>query len=84
MGVDHPQALFDKDLVDKVYPISDDDAFAMTRNVAQQYGLLVGISSGAVLQAVLDTAKDLYESDVIVCILADSGRAYLSKVFGLD
>lgn len=84
LGVDHPQALFDKDLVDKVYPISDDDAFAMTRNVAQQYGLLVGISSGAVLQAVLDTAKDLHESDVIVCILADSGRAYLSKVFGLD
>ena len=84
LGVDHPDALFDKNLVDEVVPVTDEDAFEMTRFVAKKYGLLVGISSGAVLKTVLDVANRLQESDVVICVLADSGRAYLGKVFGLD
>jgi cystathionine beta-synthase len=53
----------------------------MTQKLAAEHGLLVGISSGAVMHVALEYAKKLTENDVIVLILADSGKSYLNKVF---
>jgi cystathionine beta-synthase len=81
IGIDVISDTFDKEVIDQILPISDDDAFAMTRRLAMQHGLLVGISGGAVMHVALEYAKNLTENDVMVIILADSGRNYLSKVF---
>lgn len=84
LGIDVISDTFDQSVVDEIMPIADEDAFAMTRTLAQKHGLLMGISSGAVMHVALEYCKKLKPSDVVVVILADSGRAYLSKVFGLQ
>ena len=81
LGIDVITDTFDQEVVDHIFPISDDDAFSMTRKIATQYGLLVGISSGAVMHVALEYVKQLSKDDSVVVIFADSGRNYLSKVF---
>lgn len=81
LGIDVISETFNQSVVDHIIPITDEDAFASTRRVAKENGLLVGISSGAVLHVALKYAQQLSEDDVVVVMLADSGRAYLSKVF---
>lgn len=81
LGIDVISETFDQSVVDHIIPITDEDAFNSTRKVAKENGLLVGISSGAVLHIAIKYAQQLSSDDVVVIILADSGRAYLSKVF---
>ncbi len=81
IGIDVISDTFAKEYIDEILPVSDEDAFTMTRRLAKEYGLLVGISSGAVMHVALEYAKNLQESDILVVILADSGKSYLSKVF---
>lgn len=81
LGIDVISETFDQSVVDQVIPITDDAAFAMTKAMAQEYGFLVGISSGAVMSVALEYCKNLSENDVVVIIFADSGRNYLSKIF---
>jgi cystathionine beta-synthase len=81
IGIDVISEVFDRSAIDEIIPITDDDAFAMTQTMARRYGLLVGISSGAVMHVALQYAKKLSKNDVMVVIFADSGRNYLSKVF---
>jgi cystathionine beta-synthase len=80
LGVDVISDTLNREVIDEIIPISDHDAFAMTRELAKQ-GLLVGISSGAAMHVALNYAKKLTKNDVVVVIFPDSGRAYLSKVF---
>lgn len=82
IGVDVISDNFDKKVIDEIIPINDNDAFTTTRELAKQ-GILVGISSGAVMHVALNYAKNLTKNDVVVVIFADSGRAYLSKVFNV-
>jgi cystathionine beta-synthase len=72
---------YDKAVPDQVMAINDAEAFAMTRRLAQEEGLLVGGSSGMAVVAALNVAKDLGPDDVVVVILPDSGRGYLGKIF---
>ena len=75
-----PQTL-NKDLVDKIIDIKGDEAINITREAAKQEGLLVGVSSGAVLKAALELDKKFFfegRDDMIVAIFADSGERYLS------
>ncbi len=81
LGIDVKSEVLDESVIDEIAPITDADAFSMTRKLAREYGLLVGISSGAVMHVALEKAKQLSVDDVMVVVLADSGRAYLSKVF---
>jgi cystathionine beta-synthase len=83
IGVDSLDGLFNKQYVDEVIGVHDDEIFESTRRLAKQHGLLVGISSGAVMQAALAYSKNLNKNDYMVVIFADSGRAYLNKVFGV-
>ena len=81
IGVDVISDTLDKSVIDEIVPIADDDAFDMSRKLAQEHGLLVGLSSGAVMDTAFKLAENLTENDIVVVILADSGRAYLSKLF---
>lgn len=82
IGVDVITDTLDRSVVDEIYPVHDDDAFRMTRELAKQ-GYLVGLSSGAAMHVILNYASRLTSDDVVVAIFADSGRAYLSKVFNV-
>ena len=70
---------FDAAVVDKVIPVSDEDAAASSRLLASKEGLLVGISSGASFFAALSLAReDRYADKMIVALLPDTGERYLS------
>lgn len=79
LGIDHETPLLDLNAIDEMIPVHDAPAFAMLKTMAKKHGLLVGPSSGAVAYAVQQYAKKLKENDVVVFIVADSGRAYLTK-----
>ena len=72
---------FNASVVDKIIPVRDDDAIRTSRELAQQEGLLVGISAGAAVYAASELAK-LPESagKTIVALLPDTGERYLSTV----
>lgn len=79
VGIDFESTVVDYNLMDEVLPVADEDAFAMLKNLARNYGFLVGLSSGAVAWGAHHYLPRLKEGDVAVMILGDSGRAYLSK-----
>lgn len=81
LGIDVISDTFDATAFDVIAPISDADAFSMTKKLAMEHGLLVGISTGAVMHVALQVAATLKEDDLMVVIFGDSGRNYLSKVF---
>ena len=68
-------------LIDRFERVSDKDAFEMARRLAKEEGILTGGSAGAAVYGALRMAKDLKESDVVVIILPDTGRAYISKIY---
>ena len=71
--------VYDSDVVDEIIQITTDEAFLASREVAKQEGLLVGISSGAVLSAATKLALLPKNKDkMIVAVLPDTGERYLS------
>ena len=84
VGEDIWPTTFDREIADEVIAISDADSFSMTRRLAREEGLLVGGSSGLAVAAALKVAASAHPDDVIVVILPDGGRGYLSKIFNDD
>lgn len=70
---------YDKDVVDTIIPIEDEEAFAGMHMLAGTQGLLVGLSSGAAFAAALQLArKETNRGKTIVALLPDTGERYLS------
>jgi cysteine synthase A len=73
-----PETL-DREIIDEIYLVSEDEAFETCRDLARTEGILVGISSGAATFAAQQIAKRAENAGkVIVCVLADTGQRYLS------
>lgn len=81
IGEDHLVHAMDFTIVDDVMQVTDKQAFAISRMLAQKEGILVGGSSGANVWAAIEIAKTLKEPATIVTILPDGGVKYLSKIF---
>jgi cystathionine beta-synthase len=81
VGEDFWPKNYDPSLVDEVVAVSDADAFAMARLVTQREGILIGGSGGTAVAAALRIAQPLPEDAVVVVLIPDSGRGYLSKIF---
>lgn len=79
IGTNFVPELLDKSKLDEIIPVSAADAYAATRELGKKEGVLVGISSGAILKAALDVAKrPENKGKCIVAIMCDFGERYLS------
>lgn len=81
VGEDFWPTAYDRNVTDEIIAVSDKDSFQMTRRLAKEEGLLVGGSCGMAVVAALRAAESLGPDDVVVVLLPDSGRGYISKIF---
>ena len=81
IGMDMFPKNYDASLVDEVIRIDDRSSFYWARRLAHEEGILTGGSSGTALAAALTYARRLTADDVVVVILPDTGRGYLTKQF---
>jgi len=81
VGEDFWPETFDRAICDEIIAVRDKDSFELTRRLAREEGLLVGGSCGLAVGAALEVAHHAGPDDVIVVLLPDSGRGYLSKIF---
>ncbi|KAJ6263207.1 hypothetical protein Dda_1768 [Drechslerella dactyloides] len=79
IGYDFIPDVLDRKLVDKWYKTGDKESFLYARRLIKEEGLLCGGSSGSAMAAAMQEAKGLKEGDVVVVVLPDSIRSYLSK-----
>lgn len=66
------------DLIDRIIQVSDDEAYHMTRRLAGEEGLLLGLSSGAIVSAALQVAAELGKGKTVLTVFCDQGQRYFS------
>ncbi len=81
VGEDFWPGTFDREIVDEFIQVTDRECFVAARKLARQEGILVGGSAGLALHAAIQVAVDSKPDDVIVVLLPDTGRNYLTKFF---
>jgi cystathionine beta-synthase len=81
VGEDFWPETYDPKLVDRVEAISDRESFLTARKVTREEGILIGGSGGLAVACALHVARELDENALVVVLLPDSGRGYLSKIF---
>jgi cystathionine beta-synthase len=85
VGEDFWPETYDQTICDRIIEVSDADSFAVTRRLAREEAMLVGGSAGMAAAAAIRLAQELDDPDaVIVVLLPDGGRGYLTKVFNDD
>ena len=81
VGEDFWPAAYDPSVPDEIIAVSDSDSFHMTRRLAREEAMLVGGSCGMAVVGALRVAETAGPDALIVVLLPDGGRGYLSKIF---
>jgi cystathionine beta-synthase len=81
VGEDFWPTTYDRSVCDEIVEVTDKASFELTRRLAREEGLLVGGSCGMAAAAALEVARRAGPEDVVVVLLPDGGRGYLSKIF---
>ncbi len=84
IGEDFWPDTFDPAAVDRTVMVSDRDSFLTARRVTRDEGILVGGSAGTAVWAALEVGRGLGPDHVVVVLIPDSGRGYLSKLYNDD
>jgi cystathionine beta-synthase len=84
IGEDFWPGTYDGSVVDEIVEVSDRDSFLTARSVTRTEGLLVGGSTGTAVWAALHVGRRLPPDAVVVVLVPDSGRGYLSKIYNED
>ena len=84
IGEDFWPDTYAPEVIDRTIAVSDRDSFLMARRVSQEEGLLIGGSCGTAVHAAIQVAAECAPDDLVVVLVPDSGRLYLSKVFNDD
>jgi cystathionine beta-synthase len=71
----------DRSVIDRWITVTDRDSFLTARRLTREEGILAGGSCGTALWAALEVARDLGPDDLVVVLLPDSGKNYLSKLY---
>ncbi len=81
IGEDFWPTTYDPSVIDRVVMVSDRDSFLTARRVTREEGILVGGSAGTAVWAAMHVGPELSSEDVVVVLIPDSGRGYLSKLY---
>jgi cystathionine beta-synthase len=81
VGEDFWPKTYDPSIVDRIIAVSDRDSFLTARRVTKEEGILIGGSAGLAVKAALVAGAGLGPEHVVVVLIPDSGRGYLSKVY---
>jgi cystathionine beta-synthase len=81
VGEDFFPVTFDRSVVDRWVAVSDRDSFVTARRMAREEGILIGGSGGTAVYAAIDVASELGPGKLVVTLIPDTGRAYLSKFY---
>jgi len=85
IGIGYLPPLWNPKLVNRIVPVSTQDAMTMARRLCREEGLFVGTSSGANVVAALKVARELGPGSTVVTLMVDSGLRYLStELFATD
>lgn len=85
VGEDFWPGTFDRTMVDEWVQVTDRDSFITARRVTREEGILIGGSGGMAVWGALEVARSLDDpAALVVVLLPDSGRGYLSKIYSDD
>ncbi|TEU00882.1 MAG: pyridoxal-phosphate dependent enzyme, partial [Dehalococcoidia bacterium] len=78
IGASFVPGILNREVIDEIISVGDEDAIEMSRRLTRDEGLLVGISAGANVFAALKVAKRLGQGKRVVTVLPDTGERYLT------
>jgi cysteine synthase A len=78
IGAGFVPEILNRDIIDEIIQVTDEDAYEMTRRIIREEGILCGISSGANLFASMKMAKELGRGKNVVTVFPDTGERYIS------
>lgn len=78
IGAGFVPEVLNRDVIDRIVQVSNEDALGMSRRLAREEGILAGMSSGAAVWAAILVARDIGEGRTVLALLPDTGERYLS------